>query len=148
MEIWPLETVFMKTCMSDILDNLKKFSYEAKSSACGSCRQDYRGMVMRIETRVRGYFNGLCLDCLDRSKPKHGDADTDYWRHATLKEHEWVRGCRFAHKQPTWYFSFNGRKEDRDRLVKEKGLDTRLGRHYQDLDEVESEGPEDQLARR
>lgn len=103
-------------------------------------------MVKRIETRVRGYFDGLCLDCLDRSKPKLGDADKDYWRHATLKEHEWVRGCRFPHKQSTWYFSFNGRKEDRDRLIKEKGLDTRRrgGPSYDhDSNEDDSDGDDE-----
>ena len=123
--VWPLETIFMKTYMTEILQNLTKFEYEAKSSACGECRRDYKGMVKRIRERVLKYFDGLCLDCLDRSKSKLNDADADYWCHATLKEHEWVRGCRFPHKQPTWYFSFNGRKEDRDRLVKEKGLDPR-----------------------
>ncbi|KAK4692165.1 hypothetical protein P7C71_g4984, partial [Lecanoromycetidae sp. Uapishka_2] len=87
--VWPLETVFQKTCMSEILTNLDKFIYEAKSSACGTCRRDYKGMVKRINTRVREYFDGLCLDCLNRSKPKLGDADKDYWRHADLKEHEW-----------------------------------------------------------
>ena len=116
----------MKHPMSEILDNLNKFNFEAaQPGACATyCRQDYKGMVSRIEERVREYFDGLCLDCLDRSKPKLEDIDVDYWRHNDLKEHEFVRGCRFLHRQPTWYFSFNGRKEERDRLVKEKRFDT------------------------
>ena len=114
--------------MNEILDRLESFNFEAKSSACGPCRKDYGGMVRRTEKKVREYFDGLCLDCLNRSKPKLGNTDMDYWRHNDLKEHEWVMGCRFPHKQPTWYFSFNGRKEERDRLIKEKFDGTPGGR--------------------
>ena len=122
INVWPLETVFQTTPMNEILDRLEKFKFDAKSSACGTCRHDYKGRVTSIEKYVRSYFDGLCLDCLDRSKPKLADTDMDYWRHHELKEHEWVKGCRFPHKQPTWYFSFNGRKEERDRLIKEKNF--------------------------
>ena len=118
--------------MGEILQRLEKFKFEAKSSACGTCRQDYKGKVTGIKKYVAGYFDGLCLDCLDRSKPKLGDADMDYWRHNDVKEHEWVTGCRFRHKQPTWYFSFNGRKEDRDRLMKVRPLRRTLGFSLQD----------------
>ena len=127
--------------MNEILNRLENFDFDAKSSACGTCHQDYKGRVTRIEKTVRRYFDGLCLDCLDRSKPKLGDTDKDYWRHHKLKEHEWVKGCRFPHKQPTWYFSFNGRKEERDRLMKEKKFDSRPGGHesedHSDSDEHE-----------
>ena len=104
--------------MCDILDRLEKFKFEAKPSACVTCRKDYKAMVTRSQEYVECYFDGLCLDCLDRSKPKLRDPDLDYWRHHKLKENQWINGCRFPHKQPTWYFSFNGRKEERDRMVK------------------------------
>ena len=115
--MWPLETVFQKTPTNEILDRLEDFNFEAKPSACGTCRGDYKGRVTRIEDYVRRYFNGLCPGCLDRSKPKLRDIDMDYWRHHKLKESDRITGCRFPHKQPTWYFSFNGRKEERDRLM-------------------------------
>ena len=118
LEVWPLEEVFQKTPMNEILNRLQKFNFQAKSRACGTCHIDYKGKVTRIEKYVRVYFDGLCLDCLDRSKPKLGDVDMDYWRHHKLREDDWIKGCRFPHKQPTWYFSFNGRKEERDRVMK------------------------------
>ena len=71
---------------------------------------------------VRRCFDGLCLDYLDSCKPKLGNSDMDYWLHATLKEYELVKGCRFLHKQPTRYFSFSGRKEERDRMVGKKNI--------------------------
>ena len=111
--------------MSDILGNLQRFSYEAAASACGSCHQDYKGIVERVASSVEKYFDGLCLDCLDRSKSKTGSIDKDYWRHHKLTEYEVVHGCRVPHKQPTWYFSFMGRKEERDRLMKQRAADKR-----------------------
>lgn len=47
---------------------------------------------------------------MSSSKPKLGDADEDYWCHASLGVH-WDHGCRVKHQQPTWYFSFMGRKQ-------------------------------------
>ncbi|KAL9597608.1 MAG: hypothetical protein Q9219_005047 [cf. Caloplaca sp. 3 TL-2023] len=126
IEVWPLETTFLRYSIQSILGNLGQFSYEAPSSACNICKQDFKFLVESVVKMVQNYFQGLCLDCLDRSKPKTGDVDVDYWRHATLKEHEWIHGCRFTHKQPTWYFSFNGRKEERDRLIKEHVPNGRL----------------------
>ena len=123
IDVWPLETVFQKTPMNEILDRLNKFNFEAKPTACGTCRRDFRGKVKDIGEQVRRYFDGLCLDCLDRSRPKLGDPDMDYWRHHTLKENEWITGCRFSHKQPSWYFSFMGRKEDRDRFMRRRRFD-------------------------
>ncbi|KAL8897858.1 MAG: hypothetical protein Q9207_006987 [Kuettlingeria erythrocarpa] len=118
INVWPLETVFLHKSINEILENLTKFSYEAPAGACVLCRQNYKNIVTRVEENVSAYFDGLCLDCLDRSKPKTGDVDMDYWRHHELKEHEYTSGCRFPHRQPTWYFSFNGRKEERDRMAK------------------------------
>lgn len=38
--------------------------------------------------------------------------DSDYWTHAERREYD--DGCRIKHGQPTWYFSFMGRKEKMD----------------------------------
>ncbi|KAL8723802.1 MAG: hypothetical protein Q9181_007186, partial [Wetmoreana brouardii] len=149
IDVWPLETIFLKYSIHEILGNLAQFSYEAPASACGECHKDYKGIVERVAIMVKGYFNCLCLDCLDHSKPKTGDIDMDYWRHDKLKEHEWVLGCRFRHKQPTWYFSFNGLKEERDRLVKRRVSERRTQylrnqRGYTFHEESETDEDEDE----
>ncbi|KAL8940125.1 MAG: hypothetical protein Q9216_002979 [Gyalolechia sp. 2 TL-2023] len=130
IEVWPLETIFLNTSIHGILERLDDFSYEPRTGACSQCRQNYTGIVARVVSRVEEYFDGLCLDCLDRSKPKTGDIDLDYWRHDKLKEWEWVQGCRFPHRQSTWFFSFNGRKEERDRLVKKRKESDRTHPNY------------------
>lgn len=75
-------------------------------------------MVNAAVVNTREYFDGLCLDCMDRSKSKTGDEDSDYWRHHQLQEGEWDHGCRVRHGEPTWYFSFLGRNEKRDLLLR------------------------------
>lgn len=43
-------------------------------------------------------------------KSKFGDKDADYWRH-DKGDMTWDARCRIDHGQPTWYFSFMGRRE-------------------------------------
>lgn len=45
--------------------------------------------------------------------------DTDYWIHAQLNV-LWDEKCRIIHGQPTWYFSFMGRREKMDIFQKER----------------------------
>ena len=46
---------------------------------------------------------------MDASKPKLDTDDADYWNHTDLGV-SWDKGCRIRHRQPSWYFSFLGRK--------------------------------------
>jgi hypothetical protein len=46
---------------------------------------------------------------MDASKPKLSSDDEDYWKHGDLGV-AWDERCRIRHRQPTWYFSFLGRK--------------------------------------
>lgn len=106
--------------MNEILERLNKFHFEPKKSACFHCRSDYQGTVKLAQTRTRDYFDGLCLDCMDKNKAKAGDEDGDYWRHNDFPDRNLSRNCRNSHEEPTWYFSFMGRKEDIDRFLREK----------------------------
>ncbi|KAI4245527.1 MAG: hypothetical protein LQ352_006552, partial [Teloschistes flavicans] len=111
--------------MGEILVSLGKFNYEAPSSACAKCRRDYKRAAANVRNTVQQYFDGLCLDFLDRSKPKTGHLDIGYWSHQDLEEYKWVLGCRFCHRRPTCFFT-NGREEEQDRIVH-----TRPKKHHQ-----------------
>ncbi|RYC59811.1 hypothetical protein CHU98_g6385 [Xylaria longipes] len=63
--------------------------------------------VLSASSRVRKNFDGLCLDCMHKFKT--GNDDSDYFAHDKHGDHD--RGCRVRHGQPTWYFSYMGRKE-------------------------------------
>lgn len=117
--VWPLERVAQTSTMAKILDCLGRFTYQPHAEACISCQKDYNRIVRSARTYIRKYFDGLCLDCMNNSKT--GDMNIDYWEHSKLREYEFIRGCRFKHAQPTWYFSFMGRKEERDHFQKLKG---------------------------
>ncbi|KAI0871490.1 hypothetical protein GGS24DRAFT_503766 [Hypoxylon argillaceum] len=63
--------------------------------------------VLSASKRVRRNFGGLCLDCMHKFKT-YGD-HSDYFMHDRHGHYD--RGCRVKHGQPTWYFSYMGRKE-------------------------------------
>ena len=118
IKVWPLERTCQRSSMKTILKLLDNFSFAAEEGACKSCRKDYKSIVKAAQTTTFEYFDGLCLDCMDRTKPVTRDADMDYWRHHTLGESDFIRGCRIGrHGQPTWYFSFMGRTEIRDSFL-------------------------------
>ncbi|KAI1287747.1 hypothetical protein F5Y03DRAFT_380293 [Xylaria venustula] len=63
--------------------------------------------VRRASSKVRDNFDGLCLDCMHKFKT--GDDNCDYFAHDRPGHYD--HNCRVRHKQPTWYFSYMGRKE-------------------------------------
>ena len=69
IEVWPLERTFQKSSMTTILERLNDFSLEARDNACRSCRMNYKKLVEEAQKGTRAYFDGLCLDCMDKSKP-------------------------------------------------------------------------------
>lgn len=50
---------------------------------------------------------------------KTEDMDGDYWVHAKPNVH-WDHKCRIKHGEPTWYYSFMGRKEKMEDFNKNK----------------------------
>ena len=108
--------------METILKRLDMFAYMygPEKTPCSECQLNYRTRVELAQSNTENYFDGLCLDCMDRSNTKTGNADKDYWEHHKLKVGKWDRGCRVKHQQPTWYFSFMGRREDMDAFRKEQ----------------------------
>lgn len=55
---------------------------------------------------------------------KTGDIDEDYWRHDDKRQ--WDAGCRINHDQPTWYFSFMGRRSIMRKYMDNKKRQTRI----------------------
>jgi hypothetical protein len=116
--IWPLHDHYKKS-IQQILNSpgFLKFECTVPEKACMTCRSKLS--VTAIETirrELSNNFHGLCLDCINMTKS--GDVDYDYWEHDL--EREWDLGCRISHGQPSWYFSFMGRKTDMKNHKKEK----------------------------
>ncbi|KAF4228820.1 hypothetical protein CNMCM8980_005580 [Aspergillus fumigatiaffinis] len=87
---------------------------QSRQSWCSVFWLDGKTIVRQAIARVSGYFDGLCLDCMDRTKDLQVERskDQDYWFHNQWEKF-YDRDCRISHGEPTWYFSFMGRKEKR-----------------------------------
>lgn len=144
INVWPLEEKMRGCSVNTMLDRLEKFSFSAKEKACGRCRKFYTSEVAGLVLKVRKYFDGLCLDCMDKSKSKYSDDHEDYWAHDEMGQRDWSRHCRVTHGQPSWYFSFMGRKEDRDSFNRrEKKLASAHRRRYRRWNDPDSESSSD-----
>ncbi|KAM0721906.1 hypothetical protein Q7P37_002831 [Cladosporium fusiforme] len=115
---WPIEITGSKKSINDLLSLLRaKINYSdphPEDKTCtdiSHCGQQYQALVNKSVERTQRYFDGLCLDCMNHSKTESMDAD--YWIHNEPGV-QWDVHCRIHHGEPTWYFSFMGRKENMD----------------------------------
>lgn len=141
LNVWPLERATRSCSMEKILERLDGFVYMPHQEACSTCRRiGIADGVRSAKDRTRNYFEGMCLDCMDKSQPKMGaDVNMDYWDHHKRKEHELVvplragvKPCRVQHRMPTWYHSFMGRQRDRDRFKKRREAERDSWSDYSD----------------
>jgi hypothetical protein len=77
---------------------------------------DWESVVLKAKANIEKYFDGLCLDCMNRSKPK--DLDDEYWKHNTNVNGRWDSRCRITHNQSTWYVSWLGRPDIREKIMR------------------------------
>ena len=125
--MWPLSPVWPRLAVNDILRALSLFNFEPPASACSRfCQNDYAGEVATAIEYVQTYFDGLCLDCMEKSNSNTGDYAAAYWHKDTYGNLEWARGCRVRHGEATWYFSWMGRRDEREQLFRVHGI-TRFG---------------------
>lgn len=134
IKVWPLENTMKHRSIHDIIGNLRGFNaskvtaHLKKAGSKGTdsgdiletwdnicmCRMvDWKGIVSSTADTVKGYFHGLCLDCMSVTKAlqEGRDPDHEYW--LSGKRLKWDFNCRITHGEPTWYFSFMGRREKR-----------------------------------
>lgn len=122
---YPLEDTFGKCSARSILTRLDGFSMGPLRGECDSCDIDWEDVVDRAVRRTKRYFDGLCLDCMDRSHAKRETVDKDYWNHNAAVGGRWDSRCRINHGEPTWYVSWRGRDETRQKLMKSQRLSVR-----------------------
>ncbi|KAF2634057.1 hypothetical protein P280DRAFT_414639 [Massarina eburnea CBS 473.64] len=116
IDAYPLETIFPKHSMNTILERLEKFKL-GDIGDCFCCEIDWRHHITKSIENTRTNFHGLCIDCMDSSKPKRGSTDEDYWMHLGTVGGRWDTHCRVKHGQQTWYVSWLGRSEHRQKLL-------------------------------
>lgn len=109
----PLDSEIHKNCVRDILDRLENFdddtitnSHPASAQICNACSRSWKRVVEYTRRQVKSYFDGLCLDCMQN----HPDENSEYWALDTPR-YMYDNTCRIRHGEPTWYFSFMGRRD-------------------------------------
>jgi len=131
-DIWPLQHHHQKS-NKDVIDSAGFIQWRCSTptGACYSCQHKLSGAHVR-KTREDSlkYWEGLCLDCMNISRPKTGDRDTDYWQHNRLRQ--WSSGCRLSHGRNTWYFSFMGRPEIMTKFQQEQQARRNAGQYDSD----------------
>ncbi|KAF2117789.1 hypothetical protein BDV96DRAFT_403048 [Lophiotrema nucula] len=116
---WPIASAFTRYTLSQILEKLGTFNFTPDRKDCesGYCRLDFNKSVRIAITRTKEEFDGLCLDCMKRSKaPQAGQARKEYIEKNSPFKGCWDMDCRYGHAQTTWRHSWTGSPTDR-RLI-------------------------------
>ncbi|KAL3422905.1 hypothetical protein PVAG01_04652 [Phlyctema vagabunda] len=120
--IWPLGNNSVSN--NDILESKVMLDWNCAypDDACKSCKEILRGAhVFQLREGLKGYWQGLCLDCMDRSGFTTGETEREFWDYATANL--WSRYCRVKHARNSWYFSFMGRSEQMSKWMKDNSWD-------------------------
>jgi hypothetical protein len=132
IDAFPVDDVLSRASYNDIIDRLERFELDW-TPPCDRCRRidwvssgRYEALLsstslylVRLAAQAtEAYFDGLCLDCMKHSKPRGRDLDAEYWKHNESKGGRWDTGCRISYNQSTWYVSWLGRDDMRQKLLK------------------------------
>ena len=98
--VWPLESIRRGTLLCGVLTRLNRFDMDIVRIGCKWCDDDYEKGVAGVKSDMVGHFDGLCLDCMNKERPKTDDPDdSDYCPHH--EDRKWDEGCRVKHGNPT-----------------------------------------------
>lgn len=113
-----MEDALQRSSFQEILDRMANFAFDY-NRGCSRCRSiDWVYVVQMTRQAAQVHFDGLCLDCMDRSELKGKSADGEYmWENASVNG-RWDKRCRVPHEQGTWYVSWLGRDDIRQKLLK------------------------------
>lgn len=101
---WPVMNALNMLTLAEYMDKLTQFTFTPEATRCdsGACHQDFRKAVDVSVDRAKYYFQGLCLDCMNRSKSSTGQSNGEYIEKNSPYKGCWDMDCRFGHKRETW----------------------------------------------
>ncbi|KAF2642281.1 hypothetical protein P280DRAFT_478423 [Massarina eburnea CBS 473.64] len=109
LDCWPVDKAVAKYPLQDIIDELEKFTFTPKAEACtsGICNHNFYNSVQIAIKKTKAAFDGLCLDCMERSQSDELPRQEFIAQNAPYKGC-FDMGCRFGHGRTSWYFSWMG----------------------------------------
>lgn len=100
-DAWPVDDVLNYSSIGQVVRRLKAFDYAYTPKCNRCCSIDWETIVFKAISNTLGYFNGMCLDCMYRSKPRGDNLDEEYETHNQPVGGRWDTQCRIKHGQPT-----------------------------------------------
>jgi hypothetical protein len=116
IDVFSLYESTARKSIQEFLDKMEDFdgtNMRSDKKDCYLCKRDWGYVVEAARKEIAEKFDGLCLTCMDSTLNlrEGGDQHDDYWIHGRRMKYD--LGCGIKHGQPTWYFSFMGRRESR-----------------------------------
>jgi hypothetical protein len=114
---FPLEAIYPHSSVMHILEGLDHFEYNY-IPGCQKCRDiDWCDIVRVAKNKAETYFEGVCLDCQERSRTNPKISEAQYWDNNVIIHGQWDKKCRVSHGEETWYTSWTGKHEMRRKLL-------------------------------
>ena len=103
LECWPIESAVAKYPLQEIIDELQKFDFVPKAETCpsGVCTHNFVNSIQIAIKKAKTAFDGLCLDCMERSQSDELPRQEFINKNAPYKGC-FDMGCRFGHGRNSW----------------------------------------------
>jgi hypothetical protein len=107
---WPIASAAKRHTISELVKKLSLFDYTSTATTCesGVCRHDFKKCVELAIARANDAFEGLCLDCMQRSTLVTGQDIETFTEKTTPYNFFWDADCRFGHGRASWCYSWTG----------------------------------------
>ncbi|ORY09380.1 hypothetical protein BCR34DRAFT_589361 [Clohesyomyces aquaticus] len=119
IDCWPLEKALKQYPIEEVIGRLRKFEFVPKTTSCESkaCLRDFKRSVNIAIDRAQQEFQGLCADCVKRSKPAAGRSPEAFLEKNSPYHGCWDMDCRYGHGRGTWFFSWMGPSSVRQQIL-------------------------------
>lgn len=103
LDCWPIDRAVQRYPINEITDELEKFEFIPKVEHCpsGACHHNFENSVKIAIKKTMAAFDGLCLDCMDRTQCEE-QPDEDFIRKNLPFKGCFDMNCRFGHGRTTW----------------------------------------------
>lgn len=118
IDVFPVDEAVSRASITQLTCRLDSFAYDFTPS-CARCKgMGWENVVRKAKSNTEAYFDGLCLDCMERSMLQGDREDEGYWFTNASVGRRWDSRCRVAHGQSTWYVSWLGKPEMREKIMR------------------------------
>lgn len=103
LDCWPVDKSVKKYPLNEIIEELEKFEFTPKATTCesGACLHDFKNSVKIAIRKAKFAFDGLCLDCMERSQADETSREELVDKNSPYKGC-WDMDCRFGHGRASW----------------------------------------------